>query len=442
MIDQGEARALLAKVIALAKKTPGADAIASLSSAHSGNTRFAVNEITSSGDIETQDLSVTIKLGKRSATATTNQLDDRSIADAVARAARMAKLSPENPESMPPLGKQTYKAAKASRDNATATLGPEPRAKAAGTAIASATSAKVTIAGFYDHSARSRALATSAGLSAFHTWTSAGFTCTARTTDATGSGWAGGSSHRAADFDASALAKIAVDKAVKSAKPTKLDPGRYTVVLEPAAVADLLGFLTGAFDARRADEGRSFFSKAGGGTRVGEKLFPDFITLRTDPTDPQLETTPFDAGGFPIAPTTWVDKGVVKALAYDRFWAQKQGKQPTGSPQGWILDGGKATREELIKGVKRGVLITRFWYLRWIDPQTILITGLTRDGVFLIENGEVTRPVNNFRFNESPVQMLGKCDALTPSVVAPQGRIRVPALRTHEFNLASISEAV
>ena len=442
MLDATQSRQLLAKVVAIASKTPGAEAVVSLRGGRTGNTRFAVNEITSSADVETQDLSVTIKLGKRSASASTNQLDDRSLAEVVARAVQMAKLSPENPEAMPPLGRQAYKQVKGARDAATAKLGAEPRAKAAGASIALAATSKVTIAGYYENADRTRALASTAGLSAFHAWTSAGMTCTARTPDGTGSGWAGGASHRAADFDAAALAKIAVDKGVRSAKPTRLDPGRYTVVLEPAAVADLLEFLTGSFNARRADEGRSFFSKPGGGTRVGEKLFPDTITLRSDPTDAQLEAAPFDGSGFPLAPTTWIDKGVVKGLVYDRFWAQKQNKQPTGNPQGWILDGGKATREELIKGVKRGVLVTRFWYLRWIDPQTILITGLTRDGVFLIENGEVTRPVNNFRFNESPVQMLGKCDGLTASVVSPMGQMRVPALRTHEFNLASISEAV
>jgi predicted Zn-dependent protease len=213
------------------------------------------------------------------------------------------------------------------------------------------------------------------------------------------------------------------------------------VVLEPAAVASLLLFLRSSLDARRADEGRSFFSKAGGGTRIGEKLFPEAITLRSDPTDAQLAVAPFDREGLPLQPTAWIEKGTVRALTYGRYWAQKQGKPATGQPDGWILDGGTASREELVKGVARGVLITRFWYLRWIDQQTVLATGLTRDGVFLIENGAVTRPVNNFRFNESPVQMLARCDAMSPAVVT-EGGVRVPALRTHEFNLASISEAV
>jgi predicted Zn-dependent protease len=437
--SEAQSRRLLERVLTLVRSAKGAEAVVSLSGTHAGNTRFAVNEITSSADVDRQQLSVTVQYGLRSATATTNQLDDRAIDDAVARARRMALIAPENPEAMPPLARQTYKPAKGASDGPTAALGPDARAKAVGTVLGAGES-KAIIAGFYEHHAHMFSLATSAGLWAHHAWTTADLTCTARTPDGTGSGWAGSSSHRAADLDAAALAKIAVEKAVKSAKPTKLDPGRYTVVLEPAAVADLLAFLTGSLGARRADEGRSFFSKPGGGTRIGDKLFPDTITLRSDPTDAQLAALPFDREGLPLAASSWIDKGVVKALAYGRYWAKKQGKPPTGQPGGWILDAGKTNRGALLDGVKRGVLITRFWYLRSLDPQSIMVTGLTRDGTFLVENGAITRSVNNFRFNESPVQMLAKCDGMTPGVIA--GGMRVPAMRTHEFNLASISEAI
>jgi predicted Zn-dependent protease len=213
------------------------------------------------------------------------------------------------------------------------------------------------------------------------------------------------------------------------------------VVLEPAAVAGLLGFLTGSLDARRADEGRSFFAKPGGATRVGDRLFPETITLRSDPSDPQLAVAPFDREGLALQPAAWIDKGTLRALAYGRYWAKRQGKPATGEPAGWILDGGAVPREQLIKGVARGVLITRFWYMRWLDPKAMLVTGLTRDGVFRIENGAITGPVNNFRFNDSPVQMLTRCDALSPAVLT-EGNTRAPALRTHDFHLASISEAV
>ncbi|HEU0036945.1 MAG TPA: TldD/PmbA family protein [Kofleriaceae bacterium] len=436
---EAEARQLATRVLAAVRRIKTADGNVRLSATRAGNTRFAVNEITSSADVDRVELSVTVQLGKRAATATTNQLDDRSVADVVDRAHRMAKLAPENPEAMPALGAQIYKRAKAAADPATVKLTPDARAKAAGAAIASGDGAKVAIAGFYEHAQRALALASTAGLWAYHAWTTAGMTATARTPDGTGSGWAGASSNRGADVDAGALAKLAVDKAVRSQKPTRLDPGRYTVILEPAATAAMLSFLVGALSARRADEGRSYFAKPGG-TRVGDKLFPDAITLRSDPTDAQLAATPFDREGVPIAPATWIDKGTLKGLAYDRYWAKKQGKPPTGRPDGWILDGGKATTEQLLAGVKRGVLVTRMWYLRSLDPQTLLVTGLTRDGTFLVEDGKITRPVMNFRFNESPVQMLGKCDALGVPVLV--SGMRVPALRTHEFNLASISEAV
>ncbi|MEO8706534.1 MAG: TldD/PmbA family protein [Kofleriaceae bacterium] len=437
---EAQAQRILSRVVALAKATKGAEVLATLNATTAGNTRFAVNEITSSADVERITLTVTVQFGKRAASATTNQLDDRAIDGVVANARRLALLSPENPEAMPALGPQTYARPKGASDPATATLAPETRAKAVGAMIKAGDASKTTIAGFYEHEARAHALASSAGLWAYHAWTTAELTCTARTADATGSGWAGTSSNRAGDLDAPALAKIAVDKALASAKPTKLDPGRYTVILEPAAVADLLGWLSGSMSARRADEGRSFFSKPGGGTRVGEKLFPETITLRSDPAAVQLAALPYDREGVPLAPTAWIERGVVKALAYNRYWARKQNKPTTGQPGAWVLDGGKASRDELLKGVTRGVLITRFWYLRSLDPQTLLVTGLTRDGTFLVENGAITRPVTNFRFNESPVHMLAKCDAMTAGTIV--GGMRVPALRTHEFNLASVSEAV
>ncbi len=440
MQSETQSKRLLDRVIKLATAGKGTTATAVLRGSDGGNTRFAVNEITSSSDVERLTLSVNVQVGKRSATATTNQLDDRSLDDVVSRATRMAKLAPENPEAMPPLGKQQYIAVKGARDGNTIALSPKERAKAVGAVISAGDAAKLQIAGFYEHASEMSALASSSGLWAFHTWTSCGLSCTARTPDGTGSGWSSASSNRIAEIDAAALAKVAVDKALNSAKPRRLEPGRYTVVLEPAAVADLTSELASQLGARSADEGRSFFSKPGGGTRVGETLFPEAITLRSDPTDLALTATPFDGEGVPLTPTRWIDKGKVTGLTYGRYWAKKTGVAPTGSPEGWILEGGKATRDELIKGVKRGVLITRFWYIRSLDPQTILLTGLTRDGTFLIENGAIVAPVMNFRFNESPVQMLTKCDALTPAIVA--GGMRVPALRTHDFHLASISEAI
>lgn len=365
---------------------------------------------------------------------------------------------------MPLLGPQRYLASPSAYDAATDRLHAETRAAAAHTAISAAEGARVTVAGFYEHDVSAHALANSAGLRAYHLSTSARFTNTARTSDGTGSGWAGILSHRAAEIDVGTLVKVAVDKALRSAKPRRLEPGRYTVVLEPAAVAELFGFMRGALDARAVDEGRSFFSLPGGGSRLGEKLFSELVTLRSDPTDRATPAATFDGEGMALKPTTWIEGGRLTALRYSRHWANQRGKAPTGQPTTYHLHGGSAgSAQELLRGVKRGVLITHFWYTRVVDPQSILITGLTRDGVFLIENGELTAPVNNFRFNESPVTMLRNADALTRDTLRTPflggggrqrvglvqlqdfgagGETRVPALRTHEFNLASISSAV
>ncbi|HZJ67800.1 MAG TPA: metallopeptidase TldD-related protein, partial [Kofleriaceae bacterium] len=330
MLTQAEARRLNDRIVALVRATRGAEALVAIRSERDGNTRFAVNEISTSGDTERMSIALTVQLGQRAATAIANQIDDRAIEDLVTRAIAMAKLAPENPEQMPPLGRQTYVAVKNAADAATARLTPEVRAKAVRAAIAAAEAAKVAIAGLVRHGTDSLLIGTTQGLSAYHTWTSCGMSCTARTPDGTGSGWAGAGSNRMADLDPQALAATAVEKATASVKPQRLEPGRYTVILEPAAVGSLLAFLTSALDARRADEGRSFFSKR----KPGDKLFPETITLRSDPTEAALGALPFDAEGFPLAPTRWVDKGVLTALPYSRYWAKKQGKQPTGRING------------------------------------------------------------------------------------------------------------
>jgi predicted Zn-dependent protease len=443
-LDPTQSRKLLDKVLGLGKKiAAGADVSAQLSSSHTGNTRFARNQITSSGDVEEQNLTVDIAFGKRHAAASTNQLDDASLAALVERAARLARLAPEDPERMPPLGAQKYGASAAhAYDASTDVLAAEVRANAAAAVLKAGQAKQLETAGFYQHGGQSVARADAAGLFAYHKKSSVSFSCTARTADGSGSGWAGAASNRNADVDAAAAGAIAVDKAVRSAKPRKLEPGRYTVILDPAAVAELTGFLTGALDARSADEGRSFFARPGGGNKLGDAIFGPEITLRSDPADAALGASPFDGEGLPSPAATWIDRGKLTRLVYSRFWAQKQGKAPTGRPEGLQLVGGTTPRAELLKGVKRGVLITRFWYTRWVDPQSMLITGLTRDGVFLVENGDVVAPVNNFRFNESPVTMLKNVEAMSPTEVAPDATMRVPALRTAGFNLASISDAV
>lgn len=437
---------LLTKVLDLGKKMlPGAELLVSARSGRSANTRFACGEITSTGDVDEVELRVRAYFGRRHAAAEGNQTSDEGLRALLQRVGQLGRIAPEDPEHLPLLPPQRYLPVPSAYDDATARLGAKERAAAIATSIAQGDQQRLQVAGFYQHESSLHALGSSTGLRASHLRTEAEFTTTARTQDGSGSGWAGAVSHRSAEVDTTSLSKVAIDKAVRSQRPQRLEPGRYTVVLESAAVGELLTFLLRAMDARPADEGRSFFSRPGGGNRIGEKLLGDGITLRSDPSEQATPGAAFSEDGLPQKPHVWIDKGVITGLTYSRYWAQKQGKEATGRPGVAHLLGGQSTDAGLLEGVQRGVLITRFWYTRPLDPQSILITGLTRDGVFLIENGQITAPVNNFRFNESPITMLKNADALTArtSRATDSGMVlRVPALRTHDFLLASVSDAV
>ncbi|HGG56638.1 MAG TPA: TldD/PmbA family protein, partial [Nannocystis exedens] len=267
---------------------------------------------------------------------------------------------------------------------------------------------------------------------------------TCRTRDGTGSGWAAATEHRLESLDPAALARRAADKADLSQNPEPVDPGTYTVVLEPQAVAELLLFLGWFLDQRSADEGRSTFAKPGGGTRVGESLFHPSITLRSDPTAADHPSAPFADDGQPLVPTTWIEKGVLKTLSASRYWAKKQGRAPLPRPASIFLDGTTVSDEDLVHGVDEGILVTRFWYNRMLQRQTILATGLTRDGTFLIKGGKISRSVKNLRYNESPLTMLKNVLALgTPRRVAIDGRmVVVPAMVVGGFTFSSLSDAV
>jgi predicted Zn-dependent protease len=413
------------------------------------NLRFARNTATTSGAATQINVAITASFGKRSTSVTVAQLDDDSLQRACRRAEEVAKVSPENPEAMPDLGPQTYTSTKPYFDDA-AKASPEWRASAAETAIGLSKKKDVVSAGFVETQAITQAVASSKGLFAYDRYTAADFNLTSRTPDGSGSGWASRSFNELKLVDPSKLASVAIDKAVLAKSPAAIEPGKYTVVLEPAAVADLLAFMLFAGNARQSDEGRSFYSKKGGGNRIGEQIVGDKVTIYSDPAHPLAPTVAFDGSGLPVTRNTWVEKGVLKDLFYSRFWAEKMNKKPTGGPTNVIMEGGSATTNDLIAGVERGVLVTRFWYIRPLDPQTILYTGLTRDGLYLIEKGKVTRAVKNMRWNESPIVAFNNLDAMTPAerVVSGEGiggagfSIVCPAARIREFTFSSGSDAV
>lgn len=437
---------------AIAKKVLGyatADACrVTINSGMRQNTRFAVNQVSTAGDDYNASVNIRAVVGKRVANVTVNRLDDASLRAAVANAERIAKLAPEDPELLPELAPQQYQESIAWSD-ATASLEPEARAEAVRAVTSRALQAGLISTGYLEANAGSNAVANSKGLFAYSRSTSSAYTTTVRTPDGTGSGWAGNSDNDFTRIDPRLLAERAIDKARRSMNPVAIEPGRYTVILEPTAVANLVQLISGSLNARGADEGRSFFSKAGGGNKIGEKVVDERVTLVSDPLDPRVPANTFSGDGMPTQKVTWIENGVVKNLAYDRFWAEKSGKAPVNAGGTLAMTGGTSSMEEMIASTERGILVTRFWYIRGVDPRTILFTGLTRDGTFLIENGKVTRPVKNLRYNESPIFMLNNLMAMgRPERVSasesggPGQAIIVPPLKCRDFNFTSTSDAI
>ena len=445
LLTSEQAKAIADRVLSFA--TAVDQTRVNISSEWGGNTRFADGSITTSGGVTDTAVTVTVTIGKRRASASTNVLDDASLKRTIDLAATLARLSPEDAELMPELGPQTYGAVNAFVQR-TANLDPEVRSGAVSRAIEASTAAgkpagQIFTAGYLEANARAVAVATSSGLFAYHRTTDADFSMTARTADGTGSGWATGGARDWGQVDPVSIGRIAAQKAVASRNPQPIEPGLYTAVLEPSAVTDLVPLLSGAMSARTADEGRSPFSKPGGGTRVGEKVVDDRVTMYSDPSDTALLGQPFDAEGLPLARTVWIEQGILRNLSYSRFWAQKQGKQPTGPAfaGGLTLAGGTKSTEEIVAGCERGILVTHFFYIRSLDARTVLQTGLTRDGTFLIEQGKITRALKNFRWNESPLLMLNRLEDIGRPVPTTAGRM-MPALRVREFNFSSLSDAV
>ena len=439
MLTREEAKKITDKVLGF---TTFPDCAVSLNSSETASIRYALNGVTTSGFQVEQSLSVSVTKDGKTGHISLSEFDDKSLRDAVKRAEELSDLTPPNPEFIPGLGPQQY----ASYDNfvdVTASARSKEMIPAIRAVIEGARAKNLVAAGFFERDASVDITANKRGLFAFERSTDSRLSTTIRTPEGSSSGWASSQSPDIMKIDGAAVAASAIGKCDRWRNPKRLDPGKYTVVLEPTAVSDLAQLI--GFNARAAEEGRSYLSKKGGGTHLGEKLFPESITLRTDPFDKRNRALLVDAGGLPAAPVTWIEKGVVKNLSYDRYWAQQTGKQPTPSPSRLILEGGTDSLDALIAGVERGLLVTRFWYLRSVNPQTLQYTGLTRDGLFQIENGKVTSPVVNFRFNESPLRMLRNVVKMGVPVRAQGGEgegMIAPPLVVNDFPFTSISDAV
>jgi predicted Zn-dependent protease len=442
ILSKEEAKKILEKVVGFSK----ADGCSvSLNGNDRGNIRYARNSVSTAGEDSNVALGVNAYYGKKSGSATINEFDDASLEKCVRRAEELAQLAPENPEFMEPLPQQTYGGESKTFSEATAKITPEYRAQAAADSINPAVPKDVTAAGYLQDSRGFGAIMNSKGLYAYNKQTSVDFTVTMRSNDGTGSGWAARDLNDVSKLNAAETSRIAIDKAVRSRDAKAIEPGKYTVILEPAAAGDLVRLMLN-MNARTADEGRSFLSKKGGGTKLGEKLIDERVNIYSDPWNDEAPASPFAGDGQARKRMDLIKNGVVSTLFYDRYWASQKNVAPVPFPGNTIMEGGSASIEDMIKDTKKGILVTRFWYIRPVDPQTLLFTGLTRDATFYIENGKIKHPIKNMRFNESPIIMLNNLETLgkqTRCVTSEGGgSMLIPALRVRDFTFSSLSDAV
>ena len=443
MLTQDEARALTDRIFGFSRSP---EISATVNYTQECNTRFANNQITTAGFTTDMSIYITVTRERCTGDTSTTETTDEALERAVRRAEDMAALTPANPEYVEPLGPQHYPQIRAF-DQLTAAARSADLLGAVRNTIQSATEKHLKSFGFYDLNTSGMAIANNNGLFGYHQATSADYSVTARTLDGTGSGWADSQSIRLAEVETQRVSSSALDRAVRSQNPKRLEPGKYTVILEPAALQEMLGYMTYGLDTRAAEEGRSFLSKKGRGTLLGEKVLGENVSLRTDPFDPRVPAWPWSSNTqLPAEKITWIEKGVVKNMPMERYWAQKTQRKPVPSPSNIIMEGGTSTLDDLIASTERGLLITHFWYIRFLQPDTVQLTGLTRDGLFYIEKGRVQYPVMNFRFNQSVVEMLKNVEGMTAAVPVGQGRIEamnlLPTIKVENFNMASLSDAI
>jgi predicted Zn-dependent protease len=448
LLTENQARAICEKLMSYVKAD---DASVGVSSENYGHLRFAQNGFTTNGARENASVGVTVWIGNKRGAASTNEIDDESLKATVALAEQLARISPVDREYMPTLTKQTYKPVNGYVE-ATSNISLPGRAKAINEVIASCERAKVVGAGFHQARGTAGASLTKNGNFIYDRSSLVSLSMTARTPDGTSSGYFLRNHFDVGKLDTTRIASEAIRKALDARNPRVLEPGIYPAILEPQAVADLLGFLAFNFDARSAEEGRSPLSAPGGKTKLGEKIFDERINIYSDPWHPELPGSQAAQGGIPAQKIYLVRNGVVENLIYSRFWAKQKGKEPTPGPVNSILESSQApaSLDDMIKAMDRGLLLGRFWYIRGLDARTATSTGLTRDGIWYIENGKIQYPVKNFRFNQSVMQllapgnveMIGKPERVGNSEGQGGNAALLPALKVKEFHFSSQSEAV
>lgn len=403
----------------------------------SGTTRFANNQVIQNVNTRRGGVSVTTSFGRRQGTATTTDFTAGSLRETVKRAEAIAHVSPEDPEHLPPAGPQAYAACSTSRSE-TVKAGPSARLEYANEAIGQCRMENLSAAGIVSSSRASVGVAAGTGLCAFEERTDARFSITVQAGDATG--WAS-AAHRSIDrLKVQERTLSAIQKAARGADPEELLPGRYRVILEPAAVAGLWSWVIWMLDAKSYLKSTSPFAG-----KLQRRIFDERLSLENCPAHADLLGASFTLEGLPSTASRWISHGVLQQLAYDRFTAHAQQitEIPTIEAPRLSMEGESASSlARLIKSTERAILVTNFWYLRTVNPTDLTLTGMTRDGTFLVEKGEIVSAVKNFRFHESPLRAFQRVDAWTApmeAVTSETGKMLVPAVVLPDFHFSSVT---
>ncbi|MFQ5662249.1 MAG: TldD/PmbA family protein [Terriglobia bacterium] len=416
-----------------------------LAASESTLTRFANNIIHQNVAEEGIDVSVRALVEGRTARASTNKTDAAALGRVAEQAVTSARWQPRDPDLLPLPEPQSYRSLDRYCE-LTAQLTPQARAQAVKKVVERADRNHLTAAGVFSNGSLTQALLNSRGLFAYHRETKAEFSVTYLDG---GSGWAKGNFTRASQLDVEKLAARACQKALKSREPKEIPPGRYTVILEPAAVLDLVGFLFYDFAGTAVLDQRSCFTQ-----QIGKKVFGDNISIWDDVYHPLQAGAPWDGEGMARGAVQLVDRGVLNNLVYARHTAKRMNTDATGHglllPNEWgeaplnlVFAGGTTSLEAMIRATDRGVLVTRLWYIREVDPYEKILTGMTRDGTFYVEAGKIQHPIRNLRFNQSLKEMLNQVEVLGPAVRAAgeeSFEMVVPAMRVANFHFTEVTK--
>ncbi|HEY9667760.1 MAG TPA: TldD/PmbA family protein [Coleofasciculaceae cyanobacterium] len=440
LLSEDQALELIETVI---QQSEAEGVFVSLSASESALSRFSENQISQNLSRNKFTLNITSYFGKRSASASTTELDPEAIKETIKRSQDLARIAPEDPEWVPLLEPQNYEQRTPAFDELTATFSPLARGEMVQQVCAASAKARVEGSGTLSTAAFLQAVGNSRGLRACDRGTEADFSFTARIED--GSSWSQRTAFAVDQLPIESMTEQLIKRALSSRQPREVSPGKYTVVFDGAAFAALLSWLMWNLDARAADEGRSFMSRtdeAGQltGNRVGEQLFNPLVQVQRNPAHPLLQSGRFFGDGLSNGYLDVIKDGIPQALSYSRYWAQQQGKEPTGAMYPIVMSGSTQSLADLIAQTERGILVNRSWYVRYVNPKTLEVTGMTRDGTFWIEEGQIAYPIKNLRFNQSLPEMLRDVDAL--STVHRFDSSVVPGVRVKAFNFSSVTDSV